>query len=270
MPVTKWRPSTAEIRAFIIRSLADSRHQPEQWTKKRWTELWNMTKGMIKCRTTLSLYLEALAEEGHIIKEAEGRRTYYSLLNTEYVERILAGISGGKVRRYGIVDLTKLNEEQFVRMIHSAIGMGLSVIMHDYILVGEQMLLGKDENKALEDLRLLLDSHYSNLRSVADYFSRVMARRIKDGSFQAGRLWEAKQAFSRELRTESIKVAKSQNVKLEEGTPKVAFGEVYIDAEGVRVTDLGFKRLYRLILDSRRKGAVPPALPIVETSAIGF
>jgi DNA-binding transcriptional ArsR family regulator len=263
MPVTKWRPTKPEIRAKILRALADKKTEPELWGRKSWKDTWSEVKDTIKSRTTLSLYLQALVDEGHVIKEGEGRRTYYALMNTEYVERVLVGVSGGKVRRYGTVDLTKLNEEQFVRVVHNAMGMGLSVILHDYMLAGEEMKSGKEEQRAFEDLRPFFDSHYSNLSYILDFCSRVMARRIREGSFRLDRLWKAKQDFSRELEKESVKVSKTQDTKMEEGTAKITFAEV--QGGRVRPAELGLRRIYGAILDSRKKGMLPPS-PFVETS----
>jgi len=266
MPVTKWNPTRPEVRARIIRVLADNKSQPELWKRKSWAELWEGVKGTVGSKTTLSVYLQGLHDEGHINKETEGRKTYYSLVNTEEVERILVGVSHGNVRPYGTVDLSKLNEEEFVRIIHCALGTGLSVILHDYILIGEQMLSGKEEAKAFEDVKPFLNIHYSNLYHVLDFCSRVMAKRIEDSSLQVDRIWKAKQAVSKERKMESLKVAKSQNMKMEEGTPKITFADVQLNKKRkLKATDLGLKKIYGAILESKKKEAVTLA-SLVETS----
>ena len=55
-----------------------------------------------------------------------------------------------------------------------------------------------------------------------------------------------------------------QQGKMEEGTPKIVFADVYLGE--VKPADLGLKRLYGAMLDSKRKGLVAPVSSIVEPS----
>ena len=245
MGVKKWEARDEEKRTHIIRSLSDG--------EKSWKSLWDSGRVKLKCRTTLSLYLEALEKEGHIKKSRrrEGRsHAWYSLVKTGYVDQVL-GRPVGRIKILVRIDLSLLDEEQFLNTVIIGVKRQLQPIIRDYRLIGE----GLKKGVATEGLQRVLQSHISNLTDFIHKGGDYMVKRIREESLDSEKMKSVETMMLSESRKEFVEMAEMQRGEAKPGGLELVMGEMKL-GEKIKAEDVGGQNLGAVSVLPVRKNLV--------------
>lgn len=179
-PGIYWRAENPAREAAIIRILygGDKGFNEIREESKIGRKKWG--------KRTLSLYLDSLMEKGCIKQVKHEKRMIYSLnKDNDYVMQIL-----GHVRVCGLIDLTKLNEEEFVTDWLNSIKFTFLNVLQDYMVIGEGVKeLQRKEDRYTISIERIMEAHLSDMIETTRKYGQSLVQRIERKELEPNKIW---------------------------------------------------------------------------------
>lgn len=201
---SEWNPNSPERQQQIIRLL----EEVDMGFNELLSELNLKMKALEKkqwSRQTLTLYLKALEDKKWIIHGK--KRTPYSLnrRNPEVAEMLGWNRIPPDMRIRSRIELDKLDEEQFIANWLNSVKFSFLNIIQDFMLIGAK---GEKLEIAETIEHRFLPAHTQDLIDVLASYGEKMIARIKLGTFDPNRVWEARNRLLEQIRNEFMSRAR--------------------------------------------------------------
>ena len=141
-------------------------------------------------RQTVNLYLKELTGKGWVTQKKQGRKMMYSL--TPSNPGVMAMLGLGRVIRKGQVQLSSLDEEEFIEEWIHTLKFTLLNIIKDYLAISENA-------NNVENLTRYLEAHFSDLTEVTKYHGELMVNMMNKKTLNSAKMGTAVDNFQREL-----------------------------------------------------------------------
>ena len=149
-------------------------------------------------RQTLNLYLKELVKKGCVKRVQRGKREIYSLVKDHpYVMELL-----GRVRIGGRINLSQLDECDFIEDWINIMKFGLLNIIQDYLTIGRGYYeLKKRGDGSILPIEQFIEDHFSDMSEICQFYGAVFAERISRGELDPQKIWDFRNKLLEEIKT---------------------------------------------------------------------